>query len=313
MDIPVYLFTGFLESGKTKFIQETMEDDRFNSGEKTIIIVCESGIEEYDVDKFAFDNVAIVTVKSESELTTANFKKWEKEFKPEKAVIEYNGMWMIDNLYTRLPENWPVYQEMCFIEASTFFAYNSNMRQLMFDKLKGAELIVLNRATDDIDTQEVHKIVRGASKRAQIAYEFKDGRVAYDDIEDPLPYDIEADVIEIKDEDYAVFYRDINEEIKKYIGKTVKFKAICAKEKDMPNDVFLAGRHVMTCCADDIQYLPFVCISDGAKKVKSREWKMVTATVEFEYNDLYEGEGPVLKTQSVAITTKPAEELAVFY
>ena len=313
MDIPVYLFTGFLESGKTKFIQETMEDDRFNSGEKTLLIICERGIEEYDVSKFAFDNVEIINVKSADELTPRAFKRWEKEYRPEKAVVEYNGMWMVDDLYRNLPENWPVYQEMFFAEASTFIPFNANMRQLMFDKLKGAELVVLNRATDNIDTQEVHKIVRGASKRAQIAYEFADGRVAYDDIEDPLPYDIEADVIEVKDEDYAVFYRDINEEIKKYIGKTVKFKGICAKERDMPKDTFLAGRHVMTCCVEDIQYMPFVCVTEDKIKLKSRDWRMITARIDFEYHEMYEGDGPVLKIQSVSLTTPPVEEVAVFY
>lgn len=312
MDIPVYLFTGFLESGKTKFIQETMEDERFNSGEKTLLIICENGEGQYDVSKFAFDNVEIISLKSPDELTAKAFKDWEKKYRPEKAVIEYNGMWLVDMLYTRLPENWPVYQEMFFADAKTFIPFNANMRQLMFDKLKGAELVVLNRASEDIDTAEVHKIVRGASKRAQIAYEFTDGRVAYDDIEDPLPYDIDAEVIEVKDEDYAVFYRDINEEIKKYIGKTVKFKGICAKEKDMPKDTFLAGRHVMTCCAEDIQYMPFVCTADEVK-LKSHDWRMITARVDFEYHDLYEGEGPVLKIQSIAVTTPPSEELAVFY
>ena len=44
--IPMYVFTGFLESGKTKFIQETLEDPRFNSGEKTLLLVLEEGEEE---------------------------------------------------------------------------------------------------------------------------------------------------------------------------------------------------------------------------------------------------------------------------
>ena len=39
--IPMYVFTGFLESGKTKFIQETLKDPRFNSGEKTLLLVLE--------------------------------------------------------------------------------------------------------------------------------------------------------------------------------------------------------------------------------------------------------------------------------
>ena len=50
--IPMYVFTGFLESGKTKFIQETLEDPRFNSGEKTLLLVLEEGEEEYDLSRY---------------------------------------------------------------------------------------------------------------------------------------------------------------------------------------------------------------------------------------------------------------------
>lgn len=47
-EIPVYLFVGFLESGKTKFIQETFEDPNFDSGDKTLLLICEEGEEEYN-------------------------------------------------------------------------------------------------------------------------------------------------------------------------------------------------------------------------------------------------------------------------
>ena len=46
-EIPVYAFTGFLDSGKTKFIQETLEDERFNAGERTLVLLFEEGEEEY--------------------------------------------------------------------------------------------------------------------------------------------------------------------------------------------------------------------------------------------------------------------------
>ena len=49
MPIPVYAFTGFLDAGKTKFIQETLEDERFNTGERTLVLICEEGEEEYDL------------------------------------------------------------------------------------------------------------------------------------------------------------------------------------------------------------------------------------------------------------------------
>ena len=56
-EIPVYLFVGFLESGKTKFIQETFEDPNFDSGDKTLLLICEEGEEEYNPKKFAFPGV----------------------------------------------------------------------------------------------------------------------------------------------------------------------------------------------------------------------------------------------------------------
>lgn len=312
MDIPVYLFTGFLESGKTKFIQETMEDERFNSGEKVLLIVCESGVEQYDRKKFAYDNVDIVTFKDEKELTTAALVKSERECKPEKVVIEYNGMWLIDDLYRKLPDNWPVYQEMCFLQAGTFMMYNSNMRQLMVDKLKGAELVVLNRAPKGIDKETIHKIVRAASRRAQIAYEYTDGSVEYDDIKDPLPYDTDAPVVVIKDTDYAEFYRDFNEDPKRYIGKTLKLKGVCY-DRDIPKGFFLIGRHIMTCCEADIEYYPLICASDNAPAPKSGDWRMVTGTLSLEKNKLVKGKAPVLHVETISVTTPPEQEVATFY
>ena len=42
--IPVYVFTGFLESGKTKFIQDILADPNFTENERTVLLLCEEGI-----------------------------------------------------------------------------------------------------------------------------------------------------------------------------------------------------------------------------------------------------------------------------
>ena len=186
-DMPVYLFTGFLEAGKTKFIQETLEDKRFCNGEPTLLLVCEEGEEEYAPDEFAKGGVQIRVIHDQSELTTGDLLRFVKETKAERVLIEYNGMWMLDALYSAMPENWMVYQEFMFADATTFLTYNTNMRQLVYDKLKSCELVVFNRFKPDMDKMAFHKIVRGASRRADIAYEAPDGNVVYDDIQDPLP------------------------------------------------------------------------------------------------------------------------------
>ena len=252
--IPVYLFTGFLEGGKTKFIQETLEDRRFNRGEPTLLIVCEEGVEEYAPEEFSGKRVKLKAVENEEDLTPENLTEWLAQAQAERVLIEYNGMWMLDSLYGALPEGWVVAQEFMFADANTFLMYNANMRQLTYDKLKSAELVVFNRFKPEMDKMDFHKIVRAANRRSDIAYEAADGSVVYDDIEDPLPFDIEAPVIEIADRDYALWYRDVAEEPKKYNGKTVRVKARCAVRKGIPEGWRVMGRHVMTCCEADIAF-----------------------------------------------------------
>lgn len=313
-DVPVYLFTGFLESGKTKFIQETLEDKRFCNGEKTLLLVCEEGEEEYALEQFATDSVKIRVVEALEQLTKAQLEKWLSETGSVRVVIEYNGMWMLDQLYAAMPESWMVYQEFMFADATTFLSYNSNMRQLVYDKLKSAELVVFNRFDNKaMDKMAYHKIVRGASRRADIAYEGRDGKVEYDDIEDPLPFDINAPVVEIGDEDYALFYRDMADEPKKYEGKTVRFKCRALVRKKLPAGSFVVGRHVMTCCVEDIQFAALVCQWEKANTVEDDTWMILTAKVNFKFNRAYGRRGPVLSYISHELCEAPDQPVATFY
>ena len=279
MDIPVYLFTGFLDSGKTAFIQETLEDERFNSGERTLVLLCEEGENELDISKYPAKNVFIETVEDSEDLTESLFKNLVKKHKAERVVVEYNGMWLLADFYDALPNGFVVSQEITFADSSTISVYNSNMRNLVVDKLNGCELVVFNRMTEDTDKMELHKLVRGISRRTEIAYEYTDGSVEYDNIEDPLPFDIDADVIKIEDKDYAHWYRDVMEELSKYDGKTVEFKAIVADNKKFDANTFVGGRHIMTCCVDDITYCGMLCIADeGLTKPKTEDWIIKSAT-----------------------------------
>lgn len=314
-DIPVYLFVGFLEGGKTKFIQETLEDKRFNNGEKTLLLLCEEGEEEYDASRFPNATSIIQRVIEEKEdFNENNLKKILAETGATRVVLEYNGMWTINDLFENLPMEWAVYQAMCFVDSGTFLNYNANMRSLVVDKINVSELVVFNRFDKNTMTQlEFHKIVRGISRRTQIAYESTDGEVAYDDIQDPLPFDINASEIIINDEDYALFYRDIMEEPEKYDGKTVTFRAAVVRDKKFPKNVFAAGRHVMTCCVEDIQYCWIVCEWEKAQMFDTRQWVRLTANISVKRHKLYQEKGAVLKIQNIILTSAPEQEVATFY
>ena len=313
MEIPVYLFTGFLESGKTKFIQGFLEDERFNTDENTLLLVCEEGVEEYDSSRFKVDNVFIEYVDDEEELTESYLLELQKKHKISRVVVEFNGMWNIGGFIEEMPDEWIIYQEMTFAQAGTFLSYNKNMRQLTVDKLQGTNMLILNRTDDTIDREEIHKIVRGVSRSADIAYEFEDGTVEYDEIEDPLPFDIEADVIDIKDEDYAIWYRDLSEDMDKYVGKTVKFRGIVAYDNSFPKYTIVVGRHVMVCCEDDITYRGLVCKGVVVGGLKKRDWIIVTAKITKEYHEMYEEIGPVLYATEVKKCNPPEQQVATFY
>ena len=315
--IPVYLFTGFLESGKTKFAQETLQDATFNNGDRMLLLVCEEGIEEYDPSSFAAPNIFMEIIEEESQLKTEYLASLLKKHRCQYVIVEYNGMWNLDTLYTNMPKEWVVAQEFMFIDSTTFLSYNTNMRQLMVDKLQSCELAVFNRfpAGDEELKLQAHKIVRAVNRRCDIAFETPDGTITYDDIEIPLPYDLTAPVVEIADEDYALFLQDIMEQPDKYRDKVVKLKGkAVSKSRSLKPGYFYFGRDVMTCCANDIRFLPLAAEWRDVSAVKNLGWYTVTARVDIrDLPDIYSGPGPVLHVRSIGATPAPEKEVATFY
>ena len=313
IEIPVYLFTGFLESGKTSFIVETMKDPNFNDGKrKYLVITCEEGEVEYYPDDFG-ENVSFASFDEEQKITPDRLNAMQKRAGADIVVVEYNGMWMLDSFYNSLPQNWTVYQEIFISDSTTALMYNANMRQLTVDKLTSCEMAVFNRTTEATDKMSLHKLVRGISRKANICYEDTQGEIEFDQIEDPLPYDVNADIIDINDEDFAIFYRDMTEDFGKYNGKNLRFKGIVAIDRALPSGHFAIGRHIMTCCADDIAYRGVVAKGMGSMRLQTRDWVVVEGKINEEFSKLYGGRGPVLTVTKIEKAEKPKEEVATFY
>ena len=320
--IPVYLFVGQLESGKTKFIQETMEDPQFDSVDKTLLLVCEDGEIEYDPSRFAFGGVHVAQIEDKSELTQENLAALAEKSGCGRVLVEYNGMWLLQDLYDAMPDNWVVFQCLATADGTTIKTYagDNAMRALLLDKLRASELLVVNRAeavNDDESRQLIHKLVRQASRRCDIAYEFKDGSVGYDDIPDPLPFDINAPVVEIPAEFFGVWYMDCMDEMEKYDGKTVKFLAQVCQTNRAGKGCFVPGRFAMTCCVQDIQFVGFPCKYDDYKNLEQRSWITLTAKVNVKYHPIYKGQtagstGPVLTALAIEPAEKPLDDVVMF-
>lgn len=312
MDIPVYLFTGFLGSGKTTFVEDLFSDKDFNEGEKTLLLLCEEGEKEYVPSEFAFPNVIIEKIEKESDLQMKALKDMESKYDIDRVVVEYNGMWILESLFKALPKNWLIYQEVTFFDAETFLIFNQNMRQQTFNKLKTAELVVFNRCQKGFDKMAFHREVRIANRRSQIIYEYGPDDVEPDTIEDVLPYDISLDEITVEDRDYALWYADINENPENYDGKILNIRMRIAMTHQLPGDKFALGRHVMTCCIDDIQFAALVAKYPGNENYKIGEWVKVRCKVQIEMEKEYGKKGPVLYVKELIITSPPKEEVATF-
>ncbi|MBQ1523752.1 MAG: GTPase [Firmicutes bacterium] len=312
VEVPVYLFTGFLEAGKTTFIQETLADPRFNAGESTLVLLCEEGEVELDLDALKGD-ITVEVIEDEDLLNPVNLQMLLTKAGAERVMVEYNGMWMLDTLFAAMPENWVVYQEFSFYDTDTFISYNTNMRQLVYNKLQTADCVVFNRFSSSADKMELHKIVRGCSRRAEIIYEYPDGETEYDDIEDPLPFDLEAPIVQIEDMDYAIWYRDMGEEMDKYQDKVVRVKGITGNAVGLLGGSFIIGREVMTCCVEDIRMAGLVCEWNGPRPQKG-SWIWVTASINIQKHKAYGmKKGPVLKVKKIENAEEPDQTVATFY
>ncbi len=312
-EISVYMFLGFLESGKTKFIQETFEDPRMENGENTLLLVCEEGEEEYDPHLFKVKNVFIEYIEK-ADLNAAHLTELVQKYKCGRVVVEYNGTWLLQDFFDAMPEDWVINQMMTFFDSATFLNYNRNMSQLVYDKIQLTQMVVFNRFKGEYEKMAFHKVVRAISRRPDIVYEYIGGKAEFDDIEDPMPFDVNAPVIEIEDKDYALFYRDVSEKLKEYIGKTVRFKGMAAVNKKVPAGYIVLGRYIMTCCEADIAYDGFaVRCGKLAEGVKTRDWLTVTGKIMYEYNSVYRSKGPVILAEKIEPAQKPEQEVATFY
>ena len=313
-EIPVYLFTGFLDGGKSTFIQSTLEDRRFNSGEKTLLLRCEEGEVEYDFSSFSGENVFLRTLEEEEDFNESALQAAAEETHCERVIIEYNGMWPMQTLFDNIPDGWIVAQEICFADSNTFSVFNMNMRNLVFDKLQTCDVVVFNRCSEGSDLNGLHRIVRQANRRCNIFYEYPDGRSVMDETVDPLPFDINAPVVQIEDRDYAYFFSDLMENSENYEGKTVEFKGMFPQTtKPMPDSVFAAGRMLMNCCAADTQFAGMACYRGKADRPTPGSWFTVRGKVRLQRNRIFSEKVPVLDVLSVKPAIEPEDPVATFY
>ena len=309
---PIYLITGFLESGKTTFLRFTLDQDYFQIDGKTLLILMEEGEEEYDTKALAKNNTVVEVIEKEEDLTTERLEAMEIIHQPDRVVIEYNGMWLVSRFYDmKLPFGWGVEQQITCVDGSTFQVYMANMKSIFMDMVKYTDMVVFNRCKREDPLANYRRSIKVSNQSAEVIFEDEEGEI--DDIfGDQMPFDVNAPVIEIPPEDYGIWFVDAMDHPDTYVGKTVRFKGRVMMPRGMGSKFFVPGRIAMTCCADDTTFLGFVCKSAFAPKLKEKEWVEVTAKVAFERRMEYQGDGVVLYAENVTPCEPLVEEMVYF-
>ncbi len=305
--IPIFLINGQLDSGKTSFIVDTVEMGQFEEAQKKLLIVLEEGEEEYS-EKFLKDNGIDMVVLEKEEFTYEKLVELDKEYNPWIVLVEYNGMWAPQLIYeTEKPHGWEIYQAITLINAEQFQLQWANMRSIIAETVKLVDLVVFNRCKPGMDLGSFRRSVKALNPSLQIVFEDDKGEQVA--ISEQLPYDVNADVIEIEDDDYGIWYMDVNERPEVYNGKTVRFKGQVLKNKYFKDRNFVPGRKVMTCCAADTSFIGYISFYDKIKELDNKQWVMVTGTVKNEFQMAYKKKGPVVYCTEVTPCEAPKEEL----
>ena len=309
-EVPVYVFFGFMDSGKTSLILETLYQNHFADELNSLLVIsCEDGDVEYDEEKLKTVRGRLVRFEKQEEFTQKALEELDKQYQPEAVFLEYNGTWEVAPLYEMDgPKDWTIVQALTTVDATTFELYMKNMRAMMTENLFKADVVIFNRCTDDVNKSKFRANVKSVNRPAQIVYEREDGSI--DDREEEFPFDLDADVIEVSDMDYALWFMDCMDHPKKYDGKKVHFLGLVynptdAKGKLKPG-VIVPGRFAMTC------FLGMKCKTPDSDQITHKSWIDLTATVKNEFAKEYRGKGPVLYPVELKPAEKPEDELVYF-
>ncbi|MBO6240881.1 MAG: GTPase [Butyrivibrio sp.] len=303
----VYFVNGFLEAGKTTFIKELIGRESFRISGKTLILLCEEGDLEYDEDELAATDSVIEVIEEEEDFNEENIATLEKKHKPERIIVEFNGMW--DRKKLEFPWDWDDIIEIAVFDAATFKLYSDNMRPLLAEQVRHAELIMFYKSDEVRDKLASYaRNIKAINNGAAFVFRGEKGDIILDPDEN-LPYDIKADELFLDDESFAVMCMDSLERYKVYEGKKVHFKACVYKMKDGGDFEFIAGRQIMTCCEADMSFTGIICGYQKAYELENKEWVEISGILKVRFDEIMQRDIPVCRVIALKRVDAPEVEI----
>lgn len=224
IEIPIYLITGFLESGKTTFINFTVAQDYFQIDEPTLLITTEEGEVEYDEKELLKYNTVLEVVESQEQFTPEYLKKLKRRYNPERVILEYNPLWSVKKLEEmEMPRGWGIVQEIVTVDASCFQIYMQNMKSIFMEMSLHADMVMFNRCRPQDPLASFRRSIKVVNPACDVLFEDEEGEIS-NIFEDSMPYDLDADIIDIEDADYGIFYVDMEDHPERTVEKRYGLK-----------------------------------------------------------------------------------------
>ncbi|MBQ9984787.1 MAG: GTPase [Oscillospiraceae bacterium] len=305
-NVPVFVVNGFLDGGKTTFVKTALIGDPKMEKERVLIICCEEGENEYEDLP---GNIHVHIVEEKEELIGDVLFRLDEKFNPTYVIIEYNGMWGMQQLYsTPKPDSWRLVDQITVIDSTTLESYFANMKSIFADMLRSSTTVFVNRCTREDDFRMYKDNIKRCAPRAELMYLSDEEGIMDITLEEDLPYSLNDKVIKLDGDSFVVWYIDMNDNIDRYIGKVVEYSAQVVRPGYLRKGLFFAGNMVMTCCEDDMQFLGFLCKNDSATGISEGDYVRVRAEVAYEFVPEYGEEAPVLYAKRVTPVANPKKK-----
>ena len=309
MGTPVFICTGFLDSGKSTLIQDTLMEQECIEDGLTLLLLCEEGEKEYSKEYLESKNIALLQIEEFEQLNATFFKNCEKNYHPVQVVIEYNGMWNLGELLSiKFPRGWELSGIYSTVNGMTLDMYLKNMRNMLMEPLAESSLTIVNRCPEQMNRSGFRRALKIQNPMAQLIFEDLNGNIIEPTAED-LPYDVSGNKIVIDDMDFGVWYVDAYDHPELYLHKEIEFVAQVFKPNGLGPNFFVPVRKIMTCCAADTKYYGYPCKVEKRTNLRRHQWAKIRARFEYEYLPSSGKKSPVLHLIDLEPASKPTQEV----
>ncbi|MCR4745123.1 MAG: hypothetical protein K5894_07820 [Lachnospiraceae bacterium] len=308
-EVAVFIFAGFLESGKTTALQGMLINKREIIDGKALIISTEDGVEEYSKEELKKLDLELLEVEDEDAFTLEYLKDIDKRYSPDTVCIEFNGIWDLKTFINReLPDDWYFATIFSFVDARTYDIYLQNMRQTLMNPLSVSDVIMFNRCEEDFHRENVRRALKILNSRAEVFFTGKDGSIT--NVTDEILIPEKNGILEVDSSLFCQWFVDCVENTDKYYGKRVRFTALVSRGRGLKSDQIYVGRYAAVCCAEDAQFIGFIAQKND-EEIKDGDWIEIEAVV--KYGELDSNRRIILLNAREIIKIDPPEVKLLYF